>query len=100
DGIFEADLPLDAVETRNSEGGCSSSGGRSGDSGFSFATMPLRFSYVPEGLSFASSGTSQGSGCQVVTEWSAISHGDDVIAVAQQSVPPTGIPIARRDATP
>ncbi len=100
DKVFEADLPAGALEGRPPEGGCSSSTGASSGSGFSFATMPLRFSYIPEGWMFASSGTSQSSGCQVEKEWSAIQRGDAVIAVAQQSVPPTGVPEARRDATP
>jgi hypothetical protein len=33
-------------------------------------------------------------------EWSAIQRGDDLIAITQQSVPPTDVPDARRDATP
>lgn len=97
-GEFEVDLPSGAVEISDPDGSCSSSG--SGGAGPSL-DVGVSFRHLPAGWSDASSGSSHGTGCEPIERWSSLRRPNDGLIVATvRTVPPTGIPPVRRDATP
>ncbi|MCK9496132.1 MAG: hypothetical protein M0R75_11645 [Dehalococcoidia bacterium] len=92
DGRFDIDLPDGAVEDESSES-CTSEMRRIGPP---FVNIP-----VPAGWSYGGSGGRSSPGCvwsEQVASYSKEPAG--ILLITQQPVPPTGVPDARRDATP